>query len=638
MAGVFLSYDRDDKDRARHFARVLEGAGHTVWWDLHVRGGAQFGKVIEEALKAADAVVVLWSKNSIESAWVKDEASAGRDSGRLVPVTIDGTEPPLGFRQFQTIDLTRWKGRGTPPQLRTLLADIEAPGGTVDGPKPAKLPPSTMIASRSDKRRLFAGVLVVLAIGIAAAAYWLLPDGGSTVPTVAVEAADATPLSRDMARELLIKLGALQGNGATNINLVDHSDGDPDLRIAVNGAQRSGQTYASVALVSGRKNDVLWSKDFEEPASARSEIAESLAFATARVLGCAVEEASGQYGRLPQELRRKYLNVCATLAEMGWDNRALLPQLREITEQAPAFRPAWARLITAQSSYVSLVESTDEEAKARADLQRDIQQARKVDPHMAEATIGELSLDLNMPYARAIDLADRAKAEDPRNSFVLTEHAGQMQRVGRMEEALDDVDQAAKVDLLSPFTRAELIRTLLYAGEIDRARAELEQAKQLWPGVRAIHEAELAIELRAGNFEKAVREEGESGTGFDLFAAAFHDPTDAKVRAFVDYIRGGMDNLGRVGMALQALGQLNRPNEFYEIVGQFRPLHYQALARNSYVLFRPWMAGIRRDRRFMLLANRLGLVRYWRTSGKWPDFCADPQLTYNCKTEAAKLG
>ena len=98
-----------------------------------------------------------------------------------------------------------------------------------------------------------------------------------------------------------------------------------------------------------------------------------------------------------------------------------------------------------------------------------------------------------------------------------------------------------------------------------------------------------------------------------------------------------MDNLGRVGMALQALGQLNRPNEFYEIVGQFRPLHYQALARNSYVLFRPWMAGIRRDRRFMLLANRLGLVRYWRTSGKWPDFCADPQLTYNCKAEATKL-
>src|SRR5919112_122616 len=101
MASVFLSYDRDDADKARPLAQALEKAGHDVWWDLHLRGGAQFSKVIEEALKAADAVVVLWSANVIESAWVRDEAAAGRDTGRLVPVTIDGTLAPLGFRQFQ---------------------------------------------------------------------------------------------------------------------------------------------------------------------------------------------------------------------------------------------------------------------------------------------------------------------------------------------------------------------------------------------------------------------------------------------------------------------------------------------------------------------------------------------------------
>src|SRR5690242_5272801 len=83
MASVFLSYDRDDAKYAKPIALALEKAGHSVWWDLHVRGGAQFGKVIEEALKAADAVVVLWSRHAIESAWVKDEAAAGRDSGRL---------------------------------------------------------------------------------------------------------------------------------------------------------------------------------------------------------------------------------------------------------------------------------------------------------------------------------------------------------------------------------------------------------------------------------------------------------------------------------------------------------------------------------------------------------------------------
>ena len=102
MANVFLSYDREDIGRAKSIAAVLENAGHQVWWDRHIKGGAQYSNEIENALKRAEAVVVLWSQRSVRSAWVRDEAAAGRDSNRLVPVTLDKTEPPLGFRQYQT--------------------------------------------------------------------------------------------------------------------------------------------------------------------------------------------------------------------------------------------------------------------------------------------------------------------------------------------------------------------------------------------------------------------------------------------------------------------------------------------------------------------------------------------------------
>src|SRR5215213_9360185 len=101
MAGVFLSYDRDDAAKARSIALALEKAGHSVWWDWHIKGGAQYSKEIEQALKRAEAVVVLWSQRSVDSAWVRDEAAAGRDTGRLVPVKLDESEPPLGFRQYQ---------------------------------------------------------------------------------------------------------------------------------------------------------------------------------------------------------------------------------------------------------------------------------------------------------------------------------------------------------------------------------------------------------------------------------------------------------------------------------------------------------------------------------------------------------
>lgn len=99
MASIFLSYARDDAAKAARVAQALESAGHRVWWDKHIGAGSRFGAEIEEALTAADRVVVLWSKASVRSAWVLDEAAAGRDSGRLLPVLIEKVDPPLGFRQ-----------------------------------------------------------------------------------------------------------------------------------------------------------------------------------------------------------------------------------------------------------------------------------------------------------------------------------------------------------------------------------------------------------------------------------------------------------------------------------------------------------------------------------------------------------
>jgi adenylate cyclase len=105
MARVFLSYARSDIDAAKQLAELLSRAGHEVWWDRHLHAGSRFAIEIEQALKDAEAIVVLWSEHSVKSAWVQDEASEGRDSGRLVPVIVGSVKPPLGFRQFHTIEL-----------------------------------------------------------------------------------------------------------------------------------------------------------------------------------------------------------------------------------------------------------------------------------------------------------------------------------------------------------------------------------------------------------------------------------------------------------------------------------------------------------------------------------------------------
>lgn len=133
MANVFLSYARKDGAKARTIADALHKAGHSVWWDRDIKGGTQFSKEIEEALERADAVVVLWSTASIESAWVRDEAAIGRDSNRLVPVRLDQSPPPLGFRQYQTIDLCDGRIRSDSPAMRGLSEAIDVVAAGSDG-------------------------------------------------------------------------------------------------------------------------------------------------------------------------------------------------------------------------------------------------------------------------------------------------------------------------------------------------------------------------------------------------------------------------------------------------------------------------------------------------------------------------
>ena len=148
MARVFLSYARDDAAAAKQLAGAIERAGHQVWWDHQIQSGSRFATEIDRELKNADAVVVLWTRTSIESPWVQDEAAEGRDSGRLLPVIMGAEKPPLGFRQFQSIDFGSWDGRADPPALSMLLEGIAQKGGT---PEPVAAAPKQELPSKPNR-------------------------------------------------------------------------------------------------------------------------------------------------------------------------------------------------------------------------------------------------------------------------------------------------------------------------------------------------------------------------------------------------------------------------------------------------------------------------------------------------------
>lgn len=125
IADVFISYARVDRDRVQKLAAVLERRGYSVWWDHRIAGGAAFSAEIERALAGAKCTIVVWSVSSVRSEWVIDEAGVAKLKGTLLPVRLDATPAPLGFRQYQEIDLSRWDGDENSAAASALTSSIE---------------------------------------------------------------------------------------------------------------------------------------------------------------------------------------------------------------------------------------------------------------------------------------------------------------------------------------------------------------------------------------------------------------------------------------------------------------------------------------------------------------------------------
>lgn len=137
MTDVFISYSRSDIALAGRLASRLEAENWEVWWDHLLLAGEDFRSAITKALDESRCVLVLWSSQSAQSAWVPDEAEEGRKRGILVSVMIDRIKLPLGFRGVHTIDLsdTSFTDDGIEQVVRAVRAKLE-PGSAFSAPVP----------------------------------------------------------------------------------------------------------------------------------------------------------------------------------------------------------------------------------------------------------------------------------------------------------------------------------------------------------------------------------------------------------------------------------------------------------------------------------------------------------------------
>ncbi|MBL4620286.1 MAG: TIR domain-containing protein [Marinicaulis sp.] len=150
---VFISYSRDDRPKVEKIAQALGQKGLRVWWDPEIKTGAGFRQEISEALSSSRSVLVIWSRNSVGSRFVCDEADEGAARDILFPALFDNVNIPLGFRQIQTADLTHWRGNLNDPALKAFVGTVVQGASRARGAPPRERKPDPTPAPTAKKTK-----------------------------------------------------------------------------------------------------------------------------------------------------------------------------------------------------------------------------------------------------------------------------------------------------------------------------------------------------------------------------------------------------------------------------------------------------------------------------------------------------
>jgi TolB-like protein len=472
---IFVSYTRDDQKHALPIVEALKAAGFSVWWDGMISGGERFLPATEAALENARAVVVLWSAKSVTSHWVRDEATRGRDRGCIVPLSIDGTEAPLGFRQFQTIGFSQWRGRPDAPECVRLVEAVarlcaKEPVATDTRPAPPAI---------SRRALMMGGATALVAAGGLGAWYaGLIGGGGPTSNSVAVlpfvnlsggeeQNYIAEGLSAELravlARNAALRVSAQASSAAVRELNVDAQQMAARLRVAflLDGNVRvEGQELRVAAeLIDGASGLVTWTKSFAQPMASildvQSEIAGAVTAAlTSVMVGDVGSNAIAVGGTANVAAYDAYLRGRDLYARASTEamDMAALAQFDAAIAADPRFAAAHAArarsLIQMGSLYGDLSETRAHYAAALVSARRAV--ALAPGHGESQATLGFVLSQGHLDVRAARAPFERARTLGHGDASVLARFAEYAALTGRRDDARSAIDRAVTLDPLNP--------------------------------------------------------------------------------------------------------------------------------------------------------------------------------------------
>ena len=652
MAHLFISYSRNDRPVIEKLAVALEEAGHSVWWDRHIRGGAAFAKDIESQLQKADAIIVAWSSDANESDWVKDEAVFARDKGKLIPICLTDCEAPMGFRQYQTLDFQNWKGDLAAPVLHSLFSAIAEVAG---GEPPVAPAEKTALQKIATQRTLKLGAGVAAIALIAIAAFLILRPGGpdegddpgaatmlpgpSEVSIAVLPFADMSAegnqahFARGLSEELLNLLVTVEGLGVAsrtssftytenkieelNIDIEDIADRLKVNHILEGSVRKMGDDLRITAqLINARNNKHLWSQTYDRQSTdifrVQDEIATAVVEQLRKEFGIVAPSAPIVKKRDTQNISAYELYLEARELYLGRNaGRAVVEESMQLFEQVVEMDPDFARGWEGLAAVYGVATSygiLDRDYSALALVAN--KKALEIDPDlsMPYAVIGlTYRGHYPTPWAESFDNLNKAIERDPKNVSAWQWLGMNYIAIGAHEEAITAFTKCLENDDKRLQCRRYRSVSNYVLGNNDAAMddALLNAEQNYFRGFDVYLPILLDRRDRMMTFAASRMVNWQAGFPHHELIAALENPDGQpaeRLKIFKDWgkqKRVDIHDNTNLMLTLRAYDEIN--------VGSFD---------NDYVyLWLPHFSHYRKTPQFKKLADDLGLVAYWREAG-----------------------
>jgi len=502
-----------------------------------------------------------------------------------------------------------------------------------------------------------AATVLVLVLVMAGAAFWTFQARAPDHPSVRVavqpfealsNSAEAGSLARRIPNEVVNELGDSQiesvlggeqaGNGTPG-------SANPTPGLVVTGILRDDapNMIVDVRVEDGKTHAALWSMKFKRDRSEASDLPMEIAARVADVVNIAIFARSADPPLTEDSALSALLQTNDLIRDtQGGDWAQMIERAQGVVARHPEFAFGHDVLAAAYAEASESINISDRAQAMKEAARREANLTLKLDPADAGAYVILSAIEPTYRAAEAMLLRGMKDANHPKAPLgaLYSSEAKLLSNVGRLREALSVQLIAHATDEWGAPKTAQLARAYANARNLPAARDWIEKGVQLWPNHSGVRRVRRYI---AGFYEQpsaalatfdAMDAQGSSdGSENDVWqsfikARAVHSARLAALTALKvrDAANDGTISREDEVMMLAALGETTQAMQAANSA-------LDHLRLESWVLFTPVARNLRQDPGFVDLAARLGLITYWRETGKRPDFCTDPAARSECSPQ-----